>query len=240
MKQRLSVFLLAARSSIHYVLAIFFVMAVSECTVFYLLMKTSGTSRSLEDFISQSHIPVLFGIAFLLLCVCLSLLGAEYFGSKVRYTIQRLKVTEKELVCQWGVYNSICFFALWVVQLLLMLFFCRQYLSNSNPAEVGEQTLFIAFYRQNFLHNLLPLAEVSRAIRNAILVLALGFTASSFSYHRRHNNVSIGVALVAALAVLFFRHPMGGLGNDLFVIGAALLITGTSLMSLWKENENEN
>jgi len=240
MRRHLSILMLAARSNIYYVLAIFFVMAAGEGAVFYLLVKAKGTDLPLEEILSQSQIPLIFGIAFLLLCACLSLTGAEFLGSKVRYTLQRLTVGEKEILCWWAVYNSICFFAFWAFQLLLMLLFCRTYLETMDPSCISDQTLFVACYRNNFLHNLLPLEETSRYLRNIWMVLCLGFTASCFSYHRRHDKMSITVALMAALAVVFFQHPMGDMGSDLMVGGGAFLIAFTAGFGVWKEMDHEN
>ncbi len=240
MKRRISVLMLAARSSIYYVLAIFLLMATCESAIFYWVVTSKGTDLSLEEMVSQSHISLVFGLAFVLLCGCLSLTGAEFFGSKVRYTIRRLAIGEKEIVCYWAIYNSICFFAFWVIQLLIMLFLCGRYLEMMDPSYVGDQSLFVAFYREKFLHNLLPLDEASRYVRNVLMVLSLGCTASCFSFGRRHDKLSVGIAGVAALTIVFFQHPMGNLGNDLIASAAVLVIASTAGFGVWKEIGHEN
>ena len=61
-----------------------------------------------------------------------------------------------------------CFAALvifWAAQVLFVLLLCRVYLAKADPACVNAQTVFLAFYRQKFLHSLLPLAETSRWVR---------------------------------------------------------------------------
>ena len=240
MKRRLSVLMLATRSSIYYVLAIFLLMAAAEGGVFYWVVTAKGTDLSLEEMVFKSHISLVFGLAFVLLCICLSLTGAEFFGSKVRYTIQRLAIREKEVVCYWAIYNSICFFAFWIVQLLIMLFLCRHYLELREPSSVGTQSLFVAFYRQQFLHNLLPLEETSRYVRNLLLALSLGVTAACFSFGRRHDKSNPAIAVVAALTLLFFQQAMGNLANDVLLSAAAVVISFTAAYGVWKESGDEN
>lgn len=237
MRQHLSVLMLAARSSIHRVLGLFAALAVTEGLLFYLtLQQASGNQPlGLEQAVRQSRIALVCGIGFILLCVLLSLTGSECGGGRLRYTVQRLSIREEATVGWWAVYNAICFFLFWVVQLAIALVLCQYYVHQMDGAYVSGQTAFLAFYRSNFLHSLLPLAEVSRYVRNCVLVLCLGVCASCFSFRQRRGERGVAVVALAVIVAVSFPSAMGSFGSDLLVIFLALCITAGAVAGIWKE-----
>lgn len=241
MKQHLSVLMIAARSTIYKLLGLLLVMAAAESALFYLVLKRTlaGELIGLEQMVNQSWMPLVSGVCFLLLCVMLSLTGCEFSGSKLRYTIKRLSVREETTVLWWAVYNTICFLIFWAVQLLIALLLCRLYAAKIDPMYVSDQTIFLAFYRDKFLHSLLPLEETSRFICNAILICGLGASAACFSFRQRHGQKGIAIIALAAVTLGFFPRAMGSFGNDMVIAIIALAVAVGAMVGMRKERDNE-
>lgn len=242
MKQHLSILMLAARSTICKILLVFLAMAAAEGTLFYVTLRKAltGEGIGLEQMIVQSRIPLVCGLSFLLLCAILSLSWCEFSGSKLRYTLKRLSVAEVTTVFWWAVYNTICFFVFWAFQLLIVLLLLRLYIATINPIYISEQTAFLAFYRHNFLHSLLPLEEISRYISNALLLLSLGISAACFSFRQRRHQKGIAIIALAALTVGFFPREMGSFINDLMIAIIALSVAAGAVAGVWKERIYED
>ncbi len=239
MKQHFSVLMLAARGTIYKVIGILLLLVVSEAALFYrmLIKLRAGEQYGLEQVFSDSRIPLACGICFLLLCAVLSLNGCELFGSKVRYTMQRLSITERTAVFWNCVNNIICFVVFWGVQLAVVFVLCRFY--TAAMANVSGQTIFLAFYRSGFLHSLLPLEELSLYIRNILLILGLGITSACFSFRQRHNQKGVAIIALALITVAAFPRDMGSLENDIMIGILTLGITAGAVYGIRRGQTNE-
>ncbi len=237
MRQHLSVLMLAARSTIYKVIALFVVMTAAQGTLFYLALQkvVDGEPLGLEQLINQSRIPVVGAVCFLFLSALLSLSGCETGGSKLRYTLQRLSISEKITVFWWAGYNVACFLLFWVVQLVIALLLCQLYVVRMDPTYVSGQTICLAFYRNNFLHSLLPLAETSRYIRNGILIFCLGISAACFSFRQRRGKIGIAVVAIGMMVVVSFSKPMGSFASDMLLSVLALSFTAGAMLGVWEE-----
>ncbi len=242
MRQHLSVLMLAARSTIYKILGLFALAAIAEGALFYFaLQKTlSGEHLGLEQLMSESRIALVSGVSFLLLCALLSLTGCEISGSKLRYTLQRLSVGEKTIVFWWAAYNAACFFLFWALHVVIALLLSRLYVARIDTAYVSGQTILLAFYRNNWLHSLLPLAETSRYLRNASFVLSLGVNAACFSYHQRRGEKGIAMVVLTMLVAVYFSRAVGSFGSDLLLSLTALGITASAVIGIWKERGYKN
>lgn len=238
MRKHLSVLMLAARSTVYKVVGLLLIMAAVQAALFRFALQNDESS-GLELLITQSRVPLVCGVCFLILCALLSLTGCELHGSKLRYTLQRLSVDERTTVLWWAAYNIICLIIFWGVQLAVVLLLCRIYTAQADPARVSGQTVFLAFYRNKFLHSLLPLGETSRYIRNVLLIVGLGVSSACFSFRLRHGEKGIAVIVLAAAAVVFFPQTMGSFGNDLFMYVLTLAVTASAVSGLWNGRDNE-
>ncbi len=242
MRQHLSVLMLAARSTIYQVLGLFAAMAITEGWLFYFTLQQALGDQplGLEQVIRQSRIALVCGVGFILLCALLSLTGSELGGGKLRYTVQRLSVREEGTVFWWAGYNAVCFFLFWVVQLTIALLLCQLYISRMDSTYTSGQTIFLAFYRNNFLHSLLPLAEASRYLRNGVLILCLGVCASCFSFRQRRGEKGIAVVALAVIALVSFPQAMGSFSGDLLLAFLALCITAGAVAGIWRERGDKH
>lgn len=234
--------MLAARSTIYKVLGLFVFTAVAESALFYFTLQKAlgGEPFGLERVMSESRIALVCGVSFLLLCALLSLTGCEIGGSKLRYTLQRLSVRERSIVFWWAAYNVACFFLFWALHVVIVLLLSRLYVARMDAAYVSGQTILLAFYRNSFLHSLLPLAETSRYIRNASFVLGLGISAACFSYRQRRGKKETAIVALAVLVVVYFSRAMGNFGSDLLLSLTALSIAAALVLGIWKERGLED
>ncbi|MEA4921125.1 MAG: hypothetical protein VB078_09415 [Clostridiaceae bacterium] len=240
MKQYLSALSLAVRATIYKVSGVIFLMGACQ----YLLFSRSLASAeatwsqysqqfaSLEELISNSRAPLLFYIGFLAVCAILCLNGTEFWGSRSGYTIQRLSISEKKLHIAWAIYYSLCFFLFLCLQLAVTYGLGMIYMASPLGKMSGNQTLFLAFYRSPFLHSLLPLAETSRAIRNVILCIALGISASSFSYLQRRDRKYGTMIAFSVIAAVSFQQEMGHFSIDMLVSIISIYTAGKSIYNM--------
>lgn len=241
MKKYFSVFAIAARSTIYKIIGILILMATSQIVLFTATLKRMPTSPPLllEDVIAQSHVHIACAILFIALCTILCFFGYERSGSQLRYTINRLSIKEETTVMIWAAYNIFCFIIFWAVQIIISLVLCRMYLSYIEPIYKGSHTVFLAFYRNKFLHSLLPLEEFSRYIRNIALILGLGFSCTCFSLKQRRGEKSFAFIVLAIMTIVFFSQGIGSFSSDLTLALIGLAICATSIHYIWWGEKNE-
>lgn len=236
MRQHVGVFMLMVRSTIWKLLGLLVVMAAAEFALFWMAL---GQGETLEQTLADAHITWAFGGAFLLLTAALCRIGCEH-SSKQGYTLGRLPVSERGVFLWQGTCNACCYFLLWAGQLFWALALCKIYRETADPSMYSNQTVFLAFYRSSLLHSLLPLEEVSRWIRNIILLLGLGLTAAYFPYRQRRKHLGVGIIVLAPLVLLFFVRGIGYLTNDVLMSLVSLAMAGWAVYGVFREEEEEN
>ena len=231
MRKHLSVLMLIARSTIYKILALFLLIASTEYFLFRLSLKSALNAANaglgmatLESVISDSRIDWAFAVCLVIMAVLLCMTGCE-FGSKQGYTLRRLSISERSVFMWQCIYNILCFFMLWAVQTMIAYTLCKLYLAKVDPGLTSVQTVFLAFYRNDFLHSILPLSEVSRWIRNILLFMCLGIGAAHFPFMQRRGKVGVTIIAMTALSLVFFSRGIGigSLGNDFLVISLSII-----------------
>ncbi len=256
MKKYLSVFGLYARSSIYRVLGVLLVMGGAEAGLFMAKLQAAladynnpqgvtefGRGPELlhfEEILEKCHIPLCFMVAFILITVFLCLPGTE-FQSKTGYTLRRLSISERSvLLIQW-MYNIMVYSILLAVQVLFCFVLSQVYISQVLAEFIGNQTVFLAFYRSEFLHALLPLSEAGMWLRNVFLVIGLGFAAAEFSYNQRKKGYGVAIVALGLFAILSFQTEMGSFGSIFFTMIVVAFYVGNALYNLFrKEVVDEN
>lgn len=228
MRRYISLLALVVRGTIYKVTCLLLGLAAVQTALFYRLYRLSpeGQPAALEDIISRSGVPLAAGAAFLLLCALLCLSGCEFSGSKLSYTLRRLAVREEITALIWACYYTLCFFLFWVAQAMTALWLCRLYTLLADPVYWSQQTAFLAFYRDDFLHGLLPLEETSVYVRNLCLAAGPGLSAACFSLKQRRGQKSWAFLVLAAMTAVLFPREIGSFGMDLLTIFLALAAAG--------------
>ena len=256
MKKYLSVFGLYARSSVYRVLGVLAVMGLAEAGLFLRKLQTAladynnpqgidefGRGPELlhfEEILDGCHIPLCFMLAFILITVFLCLPGTE-FQSKTGYTLRRLSVSERRvLFIQWA-YNMAVYVIILAVQALICFCLGLVYIQEAPAELVNNQTVFLAFYRSEFLHALLPLAEAGMWLRNAFLVIGLGFAAAEFSYNQRRKGYGVAIVTLGLFTILSFRTEMGSFSSIFITMIVVATYVGNAVYNLFrKEVADEN
>lgn len=224
MRQHTAYLMLLARSSFYKIIALLAAMAAVETGLFLRCFHHTETGVGAELFIDHSHIVWVLAVALVAMTVFLCLPGCE-FGSKSSYTLRRLGLSDHARYFWQAGYNTLCFLLLWAVQVALCWGMCVYYTTHFPAVAVTNQTIYLAFYRSNLLHSLLPLSDVSRWIRNALLVPALGFAAAHFPRtQQQKGRPGITILALVVVTLITFVRPMGEWDWELIVIAAAALI----------------
>lgn len=219
MRKHLAVLALWARLKLGKVFGLLVLMAVFEAALFGgRLLRAGEDPPLLEDLLWGISIlcAVTFLAVFALLC---------WEPGERRYTLGRLSVSEEAVVLWSAACNSVCLLALWAVQTAAALALCAWYAASLPPEYASGQTLFLAFYRLEFLHGLLPLADWGVYLRNLFLALALGFGAAVQPYrYRRSGKLPLLPAALAAATVVLFPQETANFQDNLTLLLLALLL----------------
>ena len=221
MKKHMSVLGLFIRSSLFPTLSILLLMGAVEALFFHLELNQALTAYTagvgtgfptLERMLDRSAVNVWFALAFLLTTVFLCLPGCA-FRTQTGYTVARLSVSEAAVTFWQILCNVLMYLLLASAQTVIAYGLCQYYMSAAPAGFTSAQTVFLAFYRNEFLHALLPLADVSLWIRNGLLAAALGVAAASFPLKQRAKKISVMIVSLAAFAIVFFEQGIGNFGQ---------------------------
>lgn len=234
MKKYISVFSLFVRSSIYKIIPLFLATGAVQFIMFYrklnTLLQWDNTSLGIEPILEEGKLALIACIAMIVAAVILSRIGCEY-SSKTGYSIRRLNVSERKvLVCQ-GAFNCLVYTVFimfeFILSLIIFQFYCKEMsdVNLAHPGFISNQTFFLAFYRSDFLHSLLPLSDYLRFIRNALYIVSLGFSLAAFPYLQRRKKICFEAIFLTLFVALTFFDNWEEVGTEIFYICVALCIT---------------
>lgn len=174
MKKHRSVFELMVRSNFYRILVLLAVMVVLQTGLFMLALNRRFNTESfgLEYVLEKSYIELVFFGIFIAMDILLrTSIGYESDG-KHHYTMMRLSVTKKEVYYWHFVTNMLYYLLFFIVQILTIVILGMVYLKVTPAEYVTGQTLFLACYRYDLLHSLLPLGDLPYLIRNILVLTA--------------------------------------------------------------------
>ena len=241
MKKHLSVFMLMAQSSIYKVISVLILMIVTETGLFYMRMKQGmiGDSFNLEMAVDESRILWILGIAFVLITIFLCQIGCG-FSSKTGYTLQRLSISERMVFVWQSIYNMMCYSLLWFVQILVVFGVCSLYVTMAPEGDVTNQTIFLAFYRNDFLHSLLPMEDAGFWFKNVLIVLSMGICSAHYPMAQRRGKKIQEVMFLTSCVVVFFVGELGEYLTPVIVICCCLLCVLYAVFQVFSKDEEEN
>lgn len=177
MKKHMSVFQLMIRCNFYRVLGLLAVMVVLQTGLFWLAFNRGFgvEGYGLEFVFEKSHIELVFIGVFIAMDIFLRAGTGYEAEGKHNYTMMRLSVTRKEVYYWHFVSNVLYYLLFFSVQLLTVIMLGVMYLKYAPAEYVTAQTLFLAFYRNNFCHSLLPLEDFPYWIRNFLVLIGAGF-----------------------------------------------------------------
>ena len=225
MKKQLSVFALHTRAAIGRLALVLLGMLALDAAA-YILFGLRGFRASLTGSELVTALRVIFSLGL----VACQLLLASCFGagSRYGYTLRRLQIPETRVLLWSGVCNALCFACVWCVQLMASVGTAALHAADARYAE-GAQGIFVDFYRSEFLHGLLPLADGYLWVRNVVFVLALGVLTAYMQLGLRRKNGGRRLALVVLTGLMLLVLPVGsGSGRTAGILqsAAALFAAG--------------
>jgi hypothetical protein len=247
MKRYCSVFGLPIRATLGRILAVLIASAVVQLLRFRSVLQEAQSAyeavRDLPDLspsfplfehlLDESRPGAFLACAFLLITLFLCLPGTGY-SSRTGYTLKRLQVSEHTVFVLHAVYAALAYLLLLASQ-LAVVFVCAQAYRAAVPTELfSNQFLFLAFYRHDLLHALLPLEDLMLWIRNAVLLAAVSLVTAEFSYKQRRRSFGWTAVVLPLCCVWFFptglddRYTVGVLIVAVLIVGAELIYTLTT------------
>lgn len=216
MKKLYSVFSAAVRCSFGKKLAVF-ALSLAVQTALLLIFSDLVTNvtataadngrvityTGIEQLFAESHIKLVFALAFIALAALLAFQHAG--GSRMDYTLSRLSVTPVQWFIVTAAHNAFAFALLWLSELLLMGAAAFIAVSKMPPEAVSGQTVVLAFWRDGFLHSLMPMNDIYRHVQNIVMLLSMGICTAGFAGARRAGKTAIGPIVLAAATVIFFK-----------------------------------
>ena len=241
MKKYLSVFMLIARCSIYKVFGLLILMAGCEFLAFsYGLSSADGGLNGLENAFEAGFCEYIFVTSCVVLLLLLSRMGASK-SSKTIYTLNRLSVSEKCVFWIESLYDTLCIIILWLSQALLSIGLCYYYILIAGSESTAEQTMFLAFFRSDFLLSLLPFDEPFLLISNYLLALSLGISTARLAWADRNDKPSNAIMSFAYIGYNFFFREVGSLWQSVIIcIISAMVIVEAIYFTFKKEAEDEN
>ena len=254
MQKHISVFGFYIRSSIYRVLLILLLMVLAVTGVFlfefqgemaryYELLEQVALGNAEAAYLARPEklfdnrlILVLFELANIAVTIMLVLPGCE-FKSKTTYTIKRLQVGERAWFF-WQVLCSVMTYLLVYAAQLAVIIGLSQYYVNHVPAElVGNQSIFLMFYRSELLHSLLPLSDIQIWIRDILLLLGFSFAVAGYSYQQRRKKHPMALYWMITSATFFFRQEIAGFSNVMLLSLVSLMVITKLLFTVLQEEE---
>lgn len=244
---------LLASGSIYKILTILVILAVGQCALFYgsLTRRAEQGQLSEADFESfflfsggnvyyVSVYGFLFLGAFALIMFLLKRCETVNSGSIFYYTLRRLRVSERHLFFVETVYNFLCLTLLFAVQVWVILWMYRIYMDRIPGNPVSHQIAFLAFYRAPFLHNLLPLAETGKWVRNLLILLAASMEAATDKAGQSKRGFQTWSFLIL-IGAWWMVSNVGFQFTDVFmgaVCGVMILVSVMKIFGLWISDDS--
>lgn len=248
MKKYISILELFARNTIYKVLLVLLAMGVTQFAMFrkamlewipmdyYDLDFQAIEHYTLEYMVDRSNSHIFMGIAFVLITAILCWNGCN-IGSKSNYTLQRLQVKEKTIFIMQSIYNSFCYVLLLGAQIVVFLLQAGVYVTQSE--HVTNQTVFLAFYRNDFMHSILPLEGAMRWITNILILLGCGMSAAVFTYLQRRGKVAWSLFVVVACVLVGFVQELGELLALVTAFIVAVIVALTAYFHVFQKKEDD-
>ncbi|MBE5868854.1 MAG: hypothetical protein E7293_07860 [Lachnospiraceae bacterium] len=240
-KGKLSVLGLLVRISIYKVLTVLVIMSMVQVALFArVLQSTDGQQKLFESMIRDSYLSVISRVAFLALCLILVWTDSDRRGCKSSYLLKRLCVSRPGMFALRSIYYLGCFVIFGAVQIGLVIGMFFLYRRGQTPETLSPQALFLAFYRNDFLHSLLPLEETVRWIRNGFLLVCSSMQIAWFQTALHPAGKWIPVLWILYV-VMTFPQGIGSLGMDIFTMvtaGVCVAFILTEVFDLWGRDQH--
>lgn len=248
MKKHLSVLGLFARQTLLPVLGVLIFVSGIQWISFQLNLRRALTAYAadvgeafpqLEVLLPRSAVYAYFALGYLLITALLCLSNCQ-FRAQTGYTLRCLSVGERAVFLWQWLYNALIYLLLWLWQVILSYGLCLYYLSAAPMDAVGTQTLFLAFWRSEFLHALLPLTDIALWIRNGFLLIALSLAAAIFPYRQRRGKYSGSAIALVPYVLITFERGIAEWQSTALAVTVAFMVLAEAIGGVWLADEDKD
>lgn len=201
MKKNLSIFALAARATLGKIILLILTLMAGEIGMFYLHLNTRQYLGTLEEVVDGSRVYLLFIVAYLCVFIILEAFCRKQKGSNPAYLVNRLSVSQRQFTIVSSTYNICCLTLLFAAQVITDLILACIYI-ELNTADSYAPAAFLAFYRNDFFHSLLPLGDLYSILTNVVLLVSLGTALACSSWKARQGSQDLLTTTLFVAAVL--------------------------------------
>ena len=238
MKNNMSVIILFQKQALKAILPVLAAMPVLEGILFFLLTGGLRANEAfwLEDLVEKSAMWWVFWTAFAATCILLIRAASDGTG-RPSYSLQRLAVSPQNLFVCHVLVLMISFLLLWAVQILTVFLLLSWVCSNPAYSSFSSQSVFLAFYRNDFLHNLLPMEDWLCWLRNLALFFGLSTSAAYFTLPQDESEKKSNILFLLHIAVLInsFTWSLGSNGMNALAILCAGCFSVTILCKIFRK-----
>ena len=195
MKKYISVLALDVKNTIFKVLGILILMSVAQLGYFYLFMQKElafwhiaaaswqvpGMVTSFDLMLTESRMEIFFMISVALVGAVLIRGCSEHGKVRSKFTWHRLQIERRQVFAVWAAYRVLCMALVAAWQILLLIVMDGMY-QEIWAQGYAPQSLFLACYRNEFMHGLLPLSDPFYAVRLVCCLLFWGMGTAYVGY----------------------------------------------------------
>lgn len=226
MKRYLSVLALDARCTVYKMLGILVMMAIAQLAFFYRVLQNTinqwqeiganwrenGLLVTFEQAIEGSYINIFFVITLVGIMLVLIWSCSEHGKSRSKQLLWRLRIERRRLFVVWSIYRFFCILIVFAWQILLVMAMDELY-QYMIAQGLAPQSLFLAFYRDDFLHGLLPISDIMGCILLLCFVVLWSMSIAyvgymGFTEHRTACSVAL-VPDVYTIYIVSMGVPVG-------------------------------
>ena len=227
MKQHLSVWKLLIRSTVFRLALCLGIMCAVESGVF---LWRAGSAASFEDAVGDGPAYAVFVAAYYCLFIVLE---TTLCRPNQLSTLERLRISERRFLLLQAFHNTLCFLILWGAEVTL-IFILSLWYRGAYPENAVSPWLLLAFYRNSFLHGLLPLSTVSRWIVNLVYFTGSGILSACAALKHRHGLRVMAPHAFMVVVGVTFRAELLDPAEDIARIFFALCLFSLSFVTAWE------
>jgi hypothetical protein len=171
-----SVFLLFLRHSGGKLLALSLGLIGAQGALFALALRLRGTTVSFERSLAGCGLPVVAAGALICFAFLLVSAGVGKGTQRAAYTLDRLQISPRAVLLWQVLWNVLALALFWAVQVVAVALLWKLFLLQGGQSL--PQTLFLAAWRNNWLHAFLPAGDGWRWAETIALLLGLGIVSA--------------------------------------------------------------
>lgn len=239
MRRYAALFQLMVRSTIYKLLAVMAVMGAAQVGLFAFQAQkiwshaqvmadgvdvTAYYPYGIADVVNNASLQTVWFWGVIIFCEILVFMA----GRGSLYTLDRLGLSRRGRNLLYSLYHTMALVVLFAFQAAVAVGLCLIYSKMVDAANVGPQTIFLAFYRVPLFHSVLPLGDWFRWLFNLVVLVCLGIATAEGGQMVRNGRRPVAATVLAALTGAVSNLGLVGFSGvlGLVMVGMLLFVGG--------------